>query len=130
MKSRAVTKEELVKLYELGITRKMEEREIFFMRSLENPERADVYAELQRYADMECRYYDLAKRYYAGDLSYFENGSNEDLLLLTKESELPPKLYAEYLREIDPSQRNYEKITHGYLVTLKRNIAKVREEMG
>jgi len=130
MKSRAVTKEELVKLYELGITRKMEEREIFFMRSLENSERADVYSELQRYVDMECRYYELAKHYYAGDFSYFENGSNEDLLLLTKESELPPRLYAEYLREIDPSQRNYEKITHGYLVTLKRNIAKVREEMG
>jgi len=129
MKTRAITKEELVQLYDLGITRKMEEHEIFVMRALENPERADIYAELQTYVDIDSRYYDLAKHYYSEDFGYFEDGQNEDLFVMTKESELPPKLYAEYLREIDPSQRVYEKITHGYLVTLKKNISKVGEEM-
>ena len=128
MNSRAITKEELVQLYDLGIASKMEEHEIFVMRAIDNPARADIYSELQTYVDVETRYYDLAKHYYSEDFGYFEDGLNDDLMTMTKESELPPKLYAEYLREIDPSQRVYEKITHGYLVTLKRNISKVREE--
>ncbi|MBE6528599.1 MAG: hypothetical protein E7Z64_05505 [Thermoplasmata archaeon] len=129
METRAITKEELVELFRIGATRKMEEHEIFVMRALEHPERAEVYSELQSYVDIESRYYDLARHYYAGEFSYFENGENEDLLLLTKVSELPPKLYAEYLREIDPSQRVYEKITHGYLLSLKHNISEVKEAM-
>lgn len=128
MNTRAITKEELVQLYELGIVRKMEEHEMFVMRAIDNPARAEIYSKLQMYVDVETRYYDLAKHYYSEDFGYFEDGLNDDLLTMTKESELPPKLYAEYLREIDPSQRVYEKITHGYLVTLKKNISKVREE--
>ena len=129
METRAITKEELVELFRIGAIRKMEEHEIFVMRALEHPERAEIYSELQSYVDIESRYYDLASHYYAGEFSYFENGDNEDLLLLTKVSELPPKLYAEYLREIDPSQRVYEKITHGYLLSLKHNISEVKEAM-
>ena len=129
METRAITKEELVELFRIGATRKMEEHEIFVMRALEHPERTEIYSELQSYVDIESRYYDLARHYYAGEFSYFENGENEDLLLLTKVSELPPKLYAEYLREIDPSQRVYEKITHGYLLSLKHNISEVKEAM-
>jgi hypothetical protein len=71
----------------------------------------------------------MAQHYYAEDLTYFENGLNEDLLVLTKDSELPPKLYAEYLREIDPAERLNEKITHAYITDLKKNITKVRDEL-
>ncbi len=129
MKTRAITKEELAEMFKIGATRKLEEHELFTMRAINNPERADIYAELQTYVDIEWRYYDMAQHYYAEDFDYFENGLNDDLLLMTKESELSPKLYAEYLREISPDQRVYEKITHGYLVTLKRNISKVKEGM-
>ena len=130
MESRPVTREELVQLYDLGVTRKKEEHEVFVLRGTLNPDRANLYSELQRYVDFDVRYSDMAKHYYAEDLAYFENGLNDDLLYMTEESELSPKLYAEYLREIDPAQRNYEKITHGYLMTLKKNIAKVKERMG
>ncbi|MBR4244030.1 MAG: hypothetical protein IKQ14_01360, partial [Candidatus Methanomethylophilaceae archaeon] len=65
----------------------------------------------------------------AEDFSYFENGLNEDLLLLTSSSELSPKLYAEYLREISPDQRTNERITHAYVVDLKKHINEVREMM-
>ncbi len=128
MNNNPVTKERLVELFDKGATRKMEEHEIFVIRALENPGRAGLYSELQAYVKIESRYYDLAKHYYAEDFSYFENGLNEDLLLLTKESELSPRSYAEYLREIDPSERLNEKITHSYIKSLKSNIGKVRDE--
>ncbi len=127
MKSEPVSKEKLVEMFKAGATRKLEEHELFSMRAVERPERAGIYAELSTYVDIEWRYYDLAQHYYAEDFGYFENGLNEDLLLMTKESELPPKLYAEYLREVDPSERVNEKVTHAYLVNLKQNIGKVKE---
>ncbi len=129
MKDKPVSKERLVELFSEGATRKLEEHELFAMRIVENPQRESIYRELMTYVDVEWRYYDLAKHYYGEDFTYFENGLNEDLLFMTKESELPPKLYAEYLREIEPSQRLNEKITHSYLTNLKKNISKVREEM-
>jgi hypothetical protein len=128
MNNKPVTKERLVELFDKGATRKLEEHEIFAMRAVNDPSREKVYRELQTYVDIEWRYYDLAKHYYAEDFTYFENGLNEDLLVLTKDSELPPKLYAEYLREIDPSERLNEKITHSYITNLKKNIGKVRDE--
>lgn len=129
MNNKPVSKEKLVQLFKDGAIRKMEEHELFSMRANENPSREKVYAELMTYTDIEFRYYDMAQHYYAEDLSYFENGLNEDLLLLTKESELPPKLYAEYLREVDPAERLNEKITHAYITDLKKNITKVRDEL-
>ena len=129
MKDTPVSKEKLVELFREGATRKLEEHELFAMRAVENPSRETVYQELQAYADIEWRYYDLAMHYYAEDFSYFENGLNEDLLLLTSSSELSPKLYGEYLREISPDQRTNEKITHAYIVDLKKHINKVREMM-
>ena len=129
MKDTPVSKEKLVELFREGATRKLEEHELFAMRAVENPSREKVYQELQAYADIEWRYYDLAMHYYAEDFSYFENGLNEDLLLLTSSSELSPKLYAEYLREISPDQRTNERITHAYVVDLKKHINEVREMM-
>ncbi len=116
-------------MFRSGAIRKMEEHEIFAVRQAEQPERSALFAELLTYTDIEWRYYDLAQHYYADDMEYFENGLNEDLLLLTKTSELPPKLYAEYLREISPSARASEKITHSHLVALKKSITKVRDEL-
>ena len=129
MKDKPVSKEKLVELFNAGATRKLEEHELFAMKAVENPSREKIYSELQAYTDIEWRYYDMAKHYYAEDFSYFENGLNEDLMMLTSSSELPPKLYAEYLREIDPKERINEKITHSYIVDLKKNITKVREMM-
>jgi hypothetical protein len=127
MDNTPVSKERLVELFDKGATRKLEEHELFIMRAVNNPARQSIYSQLSDYVEIEWRYYDLAKHYYAEDFSYFENGLNEDLLLMTKDSELPPKLYAEYLREIDPSERTNEKITHAYLTNLKKNIGKVRD---
>jgi len=129
MNNTPISKEKLVEMFKAGATRKLEEHELFAMRAVENPSRERIYNELRTYTDIEWRYYDLAQHYYAEDLEYFENGLNEDLMLLTKESELPPKLYAEYLREVDPSERLNEKITHSYIVNLKKNITKVRDEL-
>ena len=129
MNNKPVSKEKLVELFHNGAVRKLEEHEVFVMRANEDPARDKVYKELSAYTDIEWRYYDLAEHYYAEDFSYFENGLNEDLLLMTKESELSPKLYAEYLREIEPAERLNEKITHAYLTNLKKNITKIRDEM-
>lgn len=129
MKDTPVSKEKLVEMFREGATRKLEEHELFAMRAVENPSRENIYLELQTYADIEWRYYYLAMHYYAEDFSYFENGLNEDLLLLTSSSELSPRLYAEYLREIDPDQRINEKITHAYVTDLKKHITEVREMM-
>ena len=129
MKDTPVSKEKLVEMFREGATRKLEEHELFAMRAVENPSREKIYLELQTYTDIEWRYYDLARHYYAEDFSYFENGLNEDLLLLTSSSELSPRLYAEYLREINPDQRINEKITHAYVTDLKRHITEVREMM-
>jgi len=129
MNNKPVSKEKLVELFHNGAVRKLEEHEIFVMRANEDRARDKVYRELSAYTAIEWRYYDLAEHYYAEDFSYFENGSNEDLLLMTKESELSPKLYAEYLREIEPAERLNEKITHAYLTNLKKNITKIRDEM-
>ena len=129
MYSRPITNDELVQLYKMGATRKLEEHELFIMRAMEQPEHAELFEQLAEYVDIEWRYYDMAQHYYAGDFAYFENGLNDDLLQLTKQSELSPKLYSEYLRQIDPSQREYEKITHGYLAALKRNMDRVKVAM-
>lgn len=129
MNNKPVSKEKLVEMFRAGATRKLEEHELFAMRAVENPAREKIYIELQAYTDIEWRYYDMAQHYYAEDFSYFENGLNEDLMLLTADSELPPKLYAEYLREINPKERINEKITHSYIVDLKKNITKVRGMM-
>ncbi len=129
MDIRSITREELSKLFKIGSVRKLGEHEIFVMRAANEPGRADLYADLITYVGMEYRYYDMAYHYYSGDLSFFEDGLNDDLMLLTESSELSPKLYAEYLRELSPETRVYEKITHGYLLSLKHNIATVKEAM-
>ncbi len=89
MKSRAITKEELVQLFKMGTVRKKEEHEIFVLCALQNPQRSDIYSALERYVEFEYRYYDLALHYYSGDFDYFDNGLNEDLLVLTEEASCP-----------------------------------------
>ena len=50
---------------------------------------------------------------------------DDDLLYLTAVSEPSPRAYAQYLREIDPSVRADEKITHSCLKELKSAIGRV-----
>ena len=51
----------------------------------------------------------------------------EDLLLLTGVSEVSPRMYAIYLREVEADSREDEKITHKALVSLKDSI---RRQLG
>lgn len=113
---------EMAKMFKDGVIRKMAERELFSIRAVENPKRAEIYSILIDYLLIDMRYYDMAACYYADDLTPLESGSEEDLLLLTVASELPAKYYAEYLREIDPSARPAEKATHEALKAIKRSI--------
>lgn len=118
---------EMAKMFKDGVVRKMAERELFAMRSLENPKRADLYTLLSDYLLIDIRYYEMAACYYSDDLTPLEAGSDEDLLLLTAASELPAKYYAEYLREIDPASRPAEKATHEAIRAIKRSI---RDQLG
>lgn len=113
---------ELAGLFEKGAKRKMEEREMFSLRSMDDPDRAELYGVLADYADVDERYYIMASLYYRGDLDALEDGRNDDLLLLLSASELPPKTYAAYLREIPKGSREEEKVTHRALMQLKSSI--------
>lgn len=118
----APDRNEIAEMFKQGVARKMAERELFAIRALENPKRAELYGILIDYLLIDMRYYDMAACYYADDLTPLESGTEDDLLLLTAASELPAKYYAEYLREIDPSARPAEKVTHEALKAIKRSI--------
>ena len=126
---RSIDRKTLSEMFTKGADRKMLEHEMFTLRIIECPNRAPIYQELIDYVDIDERYYRMASQYYLGDLDTLDNGFNEDLLLLTKASELPPKLYAEYLRELSPDDRASEKITHAALKELKSTMRKVLEAM-
>ena len=126
---RSIDRKTLSEMFTKGADRKMLEHEMFTLRIIEYPNRAPIYQELIDYVDIDERYYRMASQYYLGDLDTLDNGFNEDLLLLTKASELPPKLYAEYLRELSPDDRASEKITHAALKELKSTMRKVLEAM-
>ncbi|MGN0097936.1 MAG: hypothetical protein ACI38Y_01245 [Candidatus Methanomethylophilaceae archaeon] len=128
-RSKNVDRKTLSDMFLKGADRKMLEHEMFTLRIVEDPEREPIYRELIDYVDVDERYYRMASQYYLGDLDSLDNGFNEDLLLLTKASELPPKLYAEYLRELSPEDRESEKITHAALKELKSTMRKVLEAM-
>ena len=127
--NKTVDRKTLSDMFLKGADRKMLEHEMFTLRIIECPDRAPIYQELIDYVDIDERYYRMASQYYLGDLDTLDNGFNEDLLLLTKASELPPKLYAEYLRELSPDDRASEKITHAALKELKSTMRKVLEAM-
>ena len=128
-RNKSIDRKTLSDMFLKGADRKMLEHEMFTLRIVEKPEREPIYRELIDYVDMDERYYRMASQYYLGDLDTLDNGFNEDLLLLTKASELPPKLYAEYLRELSPDDRASEKITHAALKELKSAMRKVLEAM-
>ena len=128
-RNKSIDRKTLSDMFLKGADRKMLEHEMFTLRSVEKPEREPIYRELIDYVDIDERYYRMASQYYLGDLDTLDNGFNEDLLLLTKASELPPKLYAEYLRELSPDDRASEKITHAALKELKSTMRKVLEAM-
>ena len=128
-RNKSIDRKSLSDMFLKGADRKMLEHEMFTLRIVEKPEREPIYRELIDYVDIDERYYRMASQYYLGDLDTLDNGFNEDLLLLTKASELPPKLYAEYLRELSPDDRASEKITHAALKELKSTMRKVLEAM-
>ena len=127
--NKSIDRKTLSDMFLKGADRKMLEHEMFTLRIVEKPEREPIYRELIDYVDIDERYYRMASQYYLGDLDTLDNGFNEDPLLLTKASELPPKLYAEYLRELSPDDRASEKITHAALKELKSTMRKVLEAM-
>ena len=128
-RNKSIDRKTLSDMFLKGADRKMLEHEMFTLRIVEKPEREPIYRELIDYVDIDERYYRMASQYYLGDLDTLDNGFNEDLLLLTKASELPPKLYAEYLRELSPDDRASKKITHAALKELKSTMRKVLEAM-
>ena len=128
-RNKSIDRKTLSDMFLKGADRKMLEHEMFTLRIVEKPEREPIYRELIDYVDIDERYYRMASQYYLGDLDTLDNGFNEDPLLLTKASELPPKLYAEYLRELSPDDRASEKITHAALKELKSTMRKVLEAM-
>lgn len=126
-KKKSITRKELSDMFLKGADRKMQEYQLFGIRTIENPGREPIYHELCDYVEIDERYYRMASRYYADDLDSEDNAYDQDLLVLTKASELPPKLYAEYLRELKPEDRSEEKITHAALKELKGAIRQVLE---
>ena len=128
-RNKSIDRKTLSDMFLKGADRKMLEHEMFTLRIVEKPEREPIYRELIDYVDIDERYYRMASQCYLGALDSLDNGFNEDLLLLTKASELPPKLYAEYLRELSPDDRASEKITHAALKELKSTMRKVLEAM-
>ena len=126
---RGIDRKTLSEMFAKGADRKMLEHEMFTLRIIECPNRAPIYQELIDYVDIDERYYRMASKYYSGEMDDLDNGYNEDLLLLTKASELPPKLYADYLRELEPSDRDEEKVTHAALKELKGAIRAALEGM-
>ena len=128
-RNKSIDRKTLSDMFLKGADRKMLEHEMFTLRIVEKPEREPIYRELIDYVDIDERYYRMASQYYLGDIDTLDNGFNEDLLLLTKASELPPKLYAESLRELSPDDRASPKITHAALKELKSTKRKVLEAM-
>jgi hypothetical protein len=117
-----VTREQGAEMFHRGAQRKRQEANMFAVMSVSEPEKAELFTKLADYAAVDARYYDMASWYYSDEIDNLDDGTNEDLLMLTSVSELSPKLYAEYLRNIDVSCRAEEKITHEMLQDLKSSI--------
>ena len=61
-------------------------------------------------------------------MDILDDGNNEDLLLLTS-ANISPRLYAMYLREINPASRADEKTTKKILDSLKKSIRTLLESV-
>ena len=117
-----MTREQAAEMFHRGAQRKRQEANMFAVMSVSEPDKSDLFTSLADYAAVDARYYDMASWYYSDDIDNLDDGTNEDLLMLTSVSELSPKLYAEYLRNIDVSCRAEEKVTHEMLRDLKASI--------
>ncbi len=122
MATARVSRTDLAELFHKGALRKRQESNRFAIMSVQFPNKGKLYSALADYTAVDARYYDMASWYYSGEMSSLEDGSEDDLLMLVAVSELSPKLYAMYLREIDPESREAEKMTHKLLMQLKTSI--------
>ena len=104
MKKNTISREELAEKLRQGAERKMTEREAYAMKAFEDPDRAPHSA------------------YYSNDFDSVDNGYDEDLLALVEASRISPKLYASYLRDLNPEDRAEEKVTHAAVEGLKKAI--------
>lgn len=120
-----ITRDELAAKFSEGVERKRREQQDFILKAFENPEKGKVYQEIADFLDYEIRYYRLGAAYYSDEFESMTSEEDDDLLYLTAVSEPSPRAYAQYLREIDPSVRADEKITHSCLKELKSAIGRV-----
>lgn len=121
-----IDRKEISDLFDKGIKRKEDEINLFGMRALEAPSKSEYYESLTAFLRLDIRYYGLAQAYYGDDIDMLDDGSNEDLLMMTS-VDISPKLYGCYLRELDNKSRADEKITRKVLNDLKTSI---RESLG
>ena len=120
-----ITRDELAAKFTEGVERKRREQQDFILKAFENPEKGKVYQEIADFLDYEIRYYRLGAAYYSDEFESMTSEEDDDLLYLTADSEPSSRAYAQYLREIDPSVRADEKITHSCLKELKSAIGRV-----
>lgn len=125
---RRFTRSELASMFSAGAERKMTERERFLFMVSEDPGRASLYMDLAEFLSTDIRFYRMAAAYYSGDTDSLDTGDEEDLLRLAGARDIPPRLYAQYLREIGPDAED-EKLTHQALGQLKEAIASTFEAM-
>lgn len=116
---KTMSRQELSELLKGAAERKMSERELFMMRAVEKPSDAAAYSELIDWLELDIRYVGVAAAYYSDDYGSLESGYDDDLLLLLESSDVPPRTYARYLREIPDSDRADEKIAHAAVKGLK-----------
>lgn len=117
---KTMSRQELSELLSKAAERKMSERELFMMRAVEDPSNANLYSELIDWLELDIRYVGVAAVYYSDDYGSLESGYDDDLLFLIGSSDVPPKTYAQYLREIPASDRADEKIVHAAVTGLKK----------
>ena len=122
-----ITRAELALKFREGIERKEREKQIFLLKAFENPEKGAVYSEIVDYLEYDIRYYSVGAAYYEDRIDSLDSEENDNLLYLTGLSEPSPRTYAQYLREIDPSARADEKLTHSCMKELKGAIRRVME---
>lgn len=120
---KTITRRELSDKFADGIQRKMQEKELFTMLSVEHPDKKQLYDELCNYLDYEVRYYNVCRAYYADDFESLTSEDDNNLLFLTGESEVSPRVYAQYLREIPADVRDDERMTHTALRDMKKAMA-------
>lgn len=122
-----ITRTEMAAKFEQGMERKKAEKQAFLLKAFEEPEKGQIYQSICDFIDYEIRYYEVAAAYYRNDFDGLTGDDYDALLYLTKLSDPSPKAYAQYLREIDRSARDDEKITHDALRVLKKSIRQVME---